>query len=157
LPAAEHLETDLLLGHLARVLAGDLALVEDEDAVREREDLVQLERDQQDRPPLVALLDEAAGEVLDRAHVETAGGLRRDQALRVACDLTGGDDLLLVSAREAAGARERTAAADVELLDPRSSALDEPRREQPAPLRVGRLVVVVQRDVVRDRELEHEP
>ena len=77
--------------------------------------------------------------------------------LRVARDLAGDDDLLLVPAGQPAGARERAAAADVELADQPRRALDEPRREQPAPPRVRRLRVVVQRDVLRDRELEHEP
>src|SRR5437667_77457 len=58
-PPAEHLDADLLLGHLARVLAGDAALVEDEDPVRQRQDLVQLEGDEQDRAPAVTLLDES--------------------------------------------------------------------------------------------------
>src|SRR5262249_12184560 len=63
-PAAEHLEPDLLLAHVGRVLAHDLALVHDEDAIRQRHDLVQLERDQQDRAALVALLDEPGVQVL---------------------------------------------------------------------------------------------
>ena len=54
-------------------------------------------------------------------------------------------------------ARERPAAADVELADEPAGALDEPRGKEPAPLRVRRLRVVVQRDVLGDRELEHEP
>jgi hypothetical protein len=39
---------------------------------------------------------------LDRADVEPARRLRGDQHLRVAVDLAGEDDLLLVAAREAA-------------------------------------------------------
>src|SRR3954452_14847194 len=95
--AAQHLEADQLLRDLAFVLADDLPFVEDEDAVGEREDLVELERDQEDRPPLVALLDETPMEVLDRADVESARGLRRDQHLRVARDLSRRDHLLLVA------------------------------------------------------------
>ena len=75
---AEHLEPDLLLGDLAGVLADDLALVQDEDPVGEREDLVELERDEQDRPALVALRDDPPVQVLDRADVEPARGLRGD-------------------------------------------------------------------------------
>ena len=39
----------------------------------------------------------------------------------------------------------------------RSRPLDHPAREEPAEARVRRLRVVVQRDVLGDRELEHEP
>src|SRR6185437_6630921 len=116
-PAAEHLEPDLLLGHVGSVLADDLAFVEHEDAVRQREDLVELERDEEDRSPFAALLDESPVQELDRADVEAARRLRRDQHLRIARDLACGDDLLLVSPRERARARQRPAAAHVELAD----------------------------------------
>ena len=61
----------------------DLALVDDEDPVGEREDLVELERDEQDRAALVALLDEPPVHELDGAHVEPAGRLGGDQHARV--------------------------------------------------------------------------
>ena len=140
------------------MLADDLALVDDEDAVRERQDLVQLERDEQDRSALVALGDEPAVEVLDRADVEAARRLRGDQHLRVARDLAGRDDLLLVAARKAAGPRQRAAAADVELADQRCARARPAARGKSQPqLRVRRLRVVVEGDVLGDRELEHEP
>ena len=78
------------------------SLVHDEDAVGEREHLVELERDEQDRAALVALGDEPPVHVLDRADVEAARRLRRDQHVRVARDLARDDDLLLVAARERA-------------------------------------------------------
>src|SRR4249919_1853591 len=95
---ADHLEADLLLRDGAFVPAHDLALVEDEDAIREREDLIELERHEQDRAPLVALVHEPAVEVLDRADVEASRGLCRDERLRVAGDLPGRHHLLLVAA-----------------------------------------------------------
>src|SRR4029453_5736835 len=55
---AEHLHPDRLLARVGAVLADDLALIDDEDAVGERQDLNQLERDEQDRAALVAFLDE---------------------------------------------------------------------------------------------------
>ena len=137
-------------------LADDLSLVDDEDAVGEREDLLQLERDEQDAATLVALLDEAPVHELDRADVEAAGRLRGDQHARVAVDLAREDDLLLVATGEPAGTRLRPAAADVELLHEPRRALDEAAREEPAEPRVRRAAVVVQRDVLGDRELEHE-
>src|SRR5581483_188837 len=136
--AAEHLEADLLLGRVGAVLAHDLPLVDDEDAVRERQDLVQLERQEQDRAALVALLDEAPVDVLDRADVEPARRLGGDQHLRIALDLAGEDHLLLVPARQRSGAGVRAAAAHVEGLDQAARALDQPAREEPAVARVGR-------------------
>ena len=50
--AAGHREAELLLGRGRRELADDPALVDDEDAVGEREDLLELERDEQDRAAL---------------------------------------------------------------------------------------------------------
>ena len=76
-----------------------------EDPVGEGEDLLELERHEQDGASLVALLDQPAVHELDRADVEAARGLRGDQNLRVALDLAGEHDLLLVAAGEAAGAR----------------------------------------------------
>src|SRR6185437_1921829 len=156
LPAAEHLEPDELLGHLAGVLADDLALVDHEDPVREREDLLELERDEQDRAALVALGHEATVEILDRSDVEASRRLRGNQDLRVAGDLPGCDDLLLVASRQPARTRERSAAAHVELPDQPPGAGDEAVREQPPPPRVRRLCVVMERNVLRDAELEHE-
>ena len=133
------------------------ALEDDEDPVGEREDLVQLERDEQDAAALVALLDEPPVDELDRAHVEAARRLRGDQHLRVAVDLAREDDLLLVAAREAAGVRVRPAAADVELLQQDARLLDQALRIEPAEARRGRMIVVVQGEVLGEREVEHEP
>src|SRR4051794_11729794 len=101
-PAAGHREAELFLGRRRRELADDPALVDDEDSVREREDLLELERDEEDGSAGVALLHEAAVDELDRAHVQTARRLGGDQHLRVAVDLAGENDLLLVAARQGA-------------------------------------------------------
>ena len=66
------------------MLADDATFVHDEDAIREREHLVELQRDEQDRVARVALCDEPPVHVLDRTDIEPARGLRRDQNLRVA-------------------------------------------------------------------------
>ena len=66
----------------------------------ERQHLLELERDEQDRPALVSLLDEASVDELDRADVEPARRLGGDQHLRVALDLAREDHLLLVAAGE---------------------------------------------------------
>ncbi len=63
-----------------RELADDLALVHDEDAVGERQHLLELERDEQHRAPLVALLDEPPVDELDRADVEARASAGRRSA-----------------------------------------------------------------------------
>ena len=72
-------------------------------------------------------------------------------------DLARDDDLLLVAAGERLAARLRPAAADVELLDQRRCALDQAARAAASRARVRRPVEVVERDVLGERELEHEP
>ncbi len=53
--------------------------------------------------------------------------------------------------------RLRAAAAHVELLQEPGGALDQAPRPKPAEARVRRPVEVVERDVLGERELEHEP
>src|ERR1044071_5442571 len=97
-PAACHEHAELLLGRGGRQLGDDLALVDHERAIAERAYLLELERDQQDRAALVALLDQASVHELDRADVEAARGLGGDQHLGVGGQLAGDDHLLLVAA-----------------------------------------------------------
>ena len=103
-------------------LEHDLPAVHDEDAVGEIEHLVELERHEQHGAAGVALLDEAAVHVLDRADVEAARRLRRDQQPGVGLDLARQHDLLLIAARERARGRLRAAAAHVVELDPLGGA-----------------------------------
>ena len=131
--AADHRDAELLLAHGRRELADDPAVVHDEDPVGERQDLLELERLEQDRAALVALGDEPPVHELDRADVESARRLRGDEHARVALDLARDDHLLLVAAGERARRRQRAAAADVELLDQPPRAGDDPIRVEPAP------------------------
>ena len=64
---------------------------------------------------LVALGDQPAVDVLDRADVEAPRRLRGDQHARVAIDLAREDHLLLVAAREPGRRRLGPSTADVEL------------------------------------------
>src|SRR5438477_12846603 len=84
LPPAGHRDPQLLLSRVRRVLADDLSLVDDEDPVGQRENLFELERDEQHTDARVALLDQPPVHELDRADVETARRLRGDQDARVA-------------------------------------------------------------------------
>ena len=128
-----------LLGCVPQVLADDPALVDHEDAVRERDDLVELQRDQQDRAARVALVDEPRGEgTRSRRRRRRAWAGRRSSTFGSRLISRAAIDLLLIAAREAAGARRRPAAADVELPDQVARALDQPLREEPTPDRVRR-------------------
>ncbi len=73
---------------LVRAFAGQDArhplVVEDEDPVGEREDLVQVERDQQDRPAPVALAPQPVVHRADGAHVQASRGLHDDEHARPA-------------------------------------------------------------------------
>ena len=53
---------------------------------------------------------------LDRADVEPAGGLADEQHVRIAVELAGNDDLLLVAAGECGAAQQRIGRAHVELV-----------------------------------------
>ena len=119
-------------------------VVQDEDAVGEVEDLVQLERHEQDGAARVALLDQAAVHELDGADVEAARGLRGDHQARVGVDLARQDELLLVAARERARGRRGAAAAHVVGLDPLGRARGHGVAVEPAAARDRLLVVVVQ-------------
>src|SRR6478736_6247032 len=154
---AGHRDTELFLARGRRELSDDLALVNDEDPVGQREHLLELERDEEDRSSLVAFLDQAAVDEFDRADVEPSRRLSGDQDLRVAVDLTREHDLLLVAAGQAPGARRGTAPAHVELPDQRARPLNQPAGEEPAEARRGGRAVVVEREVLCDRVLEHEP
>src|SRR5439155_12558493 len=106
----------LLLAAVRAVLGDDLALVDAKDAVREGEDLVEFEGDEQHRLAVVSSLDQPAMNEFARADVEATGRLGSDQDAGFASDLTREHDLLLI----AAGARRcpslRATAPDVLLL-----------------------------------------
>ena len=89
----------------------------DRDAVADGEHLVELGADDEDRGPLVALLHDPLVDVLDRADVEAAGGLRGDDELERARELAGDDDLLLVAARQRARVGVDPGRPDVVVLD----------------------------------------
>src|SRR4029077_16127528 len=117
LPAARarHLDAQLVLADVRTVLRDDLAFVEDQGPVGQRNDLVQLERDEQLPRAVVPRLDEPPVDELDRTNVEPARRLSGDQDAGLATDLAREHNLLLVASRERRGARLRPSAADVEL------------------------------------------
>ena len=73
-----------------------------QNAVAEVDHLVEVERDEEDAAALVALGDELLVDELDRADVETAGRLHGQERVRLAVQLAGDDQLLLIAAGERA-------------------------------------------------------
>ena len=141
-----------------RALAGDAAVEHHEDAVGERHDLVELDRDEQDRVAGVAQRDEPAVDELDRADVDAARRLADQQHLRVRARSRA-------RARSSAGCRRRTstscsarrARAHVVVLHlrracRRSTAAAVEQRARP----VARLVVVAEDGALAGREGRHE-
>src|ERR687895_2234969 len=82
-----HRDSEFLFGHVGWVLADDTTLVHDEDPVRKSKDLLQFERDEQNRLSAVAGVDELPVHELDRPHVEATRGLSGEEHLRIAADL----------------------------------------------------------------------
>ncbi len=136
----------------------ELAAVHDADPVGQLEDLVELRRDEQDRRARVASLDRLAVDELDAADVEPARRLIEDEELRVA-------GRARAPRRPSAGCRPtafrrsrridgvRTSNSVDALL--RASADRVVVADEAAGERRG--VVVVEDDVVGDREREDEP
>ena len=108
-----------LVGLAGEALAGDAAVEHHDDPVRERLDLVELDRDEQDRLAAVAQRDDLLVDELDGADVDAARRLADQQHLGVALHLAGDDDLLLVAAGEVGGLEVAGRRADVEPLDAR--------------------------------------
>ena len=102
-------------------------------------------------------VDEPPVQELDRTDVEAARRLRGDQHARVARDLARDDELLLVAAgeRRAPARRARRRARRTRAMQA-PGGRDHPARAQPAELRGGLVPVVVQREVLGERELEHD-
>ena len=101
---AGHHQAELALGGGRGIgFADDVAVEHHEDAVGERADFVELDRDEEDRLPRVAHLDDLVVDELDGADVDAARRLADDQHFGIALHLAGEDDLLLVAAGEVGG------------------------------------------------------
>src|SRR5215211_8673745 len=94
---------------------------------------------------------------LDRADVQAPGRLCGDQRPWVARDFARDHDLLLIAAGECRRARPRPAAANVELLEQPSGPGDHASGPKPAELCERLLFVVVEGEVLGEREVEHQP
>src|SRR3712207_4099729 len=157
LPPSGHQETELLVGGLGADLADDSARVQDDYAVGERADLLQLQRDQEYRLALGALLEELAVDELYGAHVHAAGRLGGYDDAGVAVELAREDGLLLVSARERAGSGVRVRGPDVVSAQRLGGAAAHDLREDPTEPGERRLVVGLQGVVLVEGEVLYEP
>src|SRR6266852_1696380 len=112
---ATHQEANLLWSDLMdRPRIGEQALIDDGDAVAEREDLVEILRDDENRR---ARLGEVNERLIDRragARVDPPGRLADDEHAGRLEDLAADDEFLQVAAREAARLGLRPARPDIE-------------------------------------------
>src|SRR5207248_9099392 len=121
-----HEQADLLHVRLgARRLADDRALVHDRDPVGEREDLVEVLADQQDRDTLAGGVAQVLVHGLDRADVEAPRRRGGDEQLRQDRELSREDDLLQVAAGEEPRGRRRPGRGDAVAADQLHGALPD--------------------------------
>ncbi len=88
--------------------------------------------------PLLAFVEQVAMDGLDGAHVQAAGGLARDDELRLRADFAGEDGLLEVAARQQTGlyvdVRARQCRSS---CGSRSPACGSPLRLSAQPVEIG--------------------
>src|SRR5258706_8819964 len=158
LPGAQHQAAQILVARARRGFAGGAAVVENEDAIADGSQLVEIERDEQDGGAVFAGFAQRVVHSARGAQVESAGRLHRDhQARRRASrQLARGDQLLLVSAGEIAGASERLGRADVEIADQFQRFLAAARLVDECASRVGRVALPAEGEVFFDAERQAE-
>ncbi len=143
------------VGFGGQALAHDLAVEHHRDPVGERQDLVQLDGDQQDRLALIAQGDDLLVDEFDRADIDAARRLADQQQVGVALDLAGQHDFLLVAARKILG-RQASGWAGARRSAP-SCARDRPSDggvvHQAAVLLVLRVVVIAEGHVFPGLEI----
>src|SRR5256885_2861199 len=117
-PEPRHPFPDLLDGRLRRGDARRYPPLRDDDhAVADLEELVELFADHQHGAAGIAQLQQLAADLSGGADVDAPRRLRDDQQLRIRVDLAADDELLQVAARQALRGRRRAARLDVEALD----------------------------------------
>src|ERR1700722_6257846 len=114
---AGHQQAEILLvGILRAPLPRDAPGEDEEDTVRQRHDLVELDRYHQHRLAGVAQRDEALVNEFDGADIDAARRLAPQDHMRVALDLARQHDFLLIAPREIRRLEEGGARTDVERL-----------------------------------------
>ena len=115
---ASHQKTKFFrCGILTRDDVHDLTFVKDRNAIRERQDFIQIFGDEHDGRALPALLQQLFADVFRRADVEPTGGLRSNNDTRVAGDLACKNHFLNIPAREVLCQGFMRRRLDMEFLD----------------------------------------
>ena len=110
----------------ATEIGDDAPAIDDEDAVREGEDLVDVRGNDEDGAAAVAHLDEYAVDRLDRADVDAARRLLGDDRHAPARQLARKLNLLLIAAGKRASGRGVACAAHIEFADEFARAASSP-------------------------------
>ena len=138
-------------------LADDLALVDDEDPVGERADLVEVLAHEQDRDAACSGLAEVRVHRLDRADVEPARRLGDDEDERIVVELSPEDELLEVAAGEVAHGRPRPGGLHVVAPDDPDGHVAHAPKGEKRPARERAPPVRLDDDVARDAQARSEP
>ena len=154
--ARHHQPERPLRGGRARHVSDDPPVVHHENSIRQGEDLVQLDRDQQERFAGVAQRHQAPVDELDRADVDSTGGLPDQEEIGIAVELAGQHDLLLIAARERRGGEDSAPRADVVLRHLTFPARCDRRAAQPDRAVVGGLVVIAEDGALARHERDDE-
>src|SRR5688500_15197072 len=155
---ASHQQTQLGSRHrAAEEIADDAALTEHQNAVTEVHHLVEIEGDEEDAATLVTLGDELLVDELDRSHVETAGRLDGKKDVRLAMQLAGDDQFLLVSSGERPGRSFRAGSANVERSHQPLGQSPAAWVVDPAARAERGLLGIPQEHVFGERKGEHQP
>src|SRR2546429_6794553 len=149
-----HQPDPLPLDRVALQHADDAAAVDHGEAVGQRQDLVQLRRHQQHGQAVVPALHDLPVDELDRAHVDAARRLARDQHRGPPVQLPRHDHLLLVASGQRPERLARALCADVEGPDDRLRVLPDGLEAADQAAGERRLVEVRQDEVVRHRQLQ---
>ena len=121
------------VGDLGIELGGEPTLVDRHDPVGEREDLVEVLADQQDRDAGVGRLPQVPVHRLDRADVEAPCGRGGDQHLRRAGELAAEHELLQVPAGQITCRKVGSGRRDGVAVDQLDGALADRRRRRSGP------------------------
>ena len=155
LGARHHQAERALVGAAGRHLAHDAAGEHHQDAVGERQDLVELDRDHQHGAALVAALHQLAMDEFDGADIDAARRLADQQHLGLARHLARQHQLLLVAAGEARRAQAGRARPHVEAFHQRGAMRADRRAVEQVVAAEGRPLLVAQDRRLRRLERRH--
>ncbi len=140
-----------------REFGSDAALVERDDAVGQRVDLVELGRDQQHRPALGLLLQDLRQTNSIAPTSRPRVGCAATKSFGIGLELAGQDQLLLVAARQGSGGHVDASRPHVETLDESGGKLLDLLDEQEAAGAAELVIVLTPQDrVLPQRHVQHQ-